>query len=228
MCGRFFLSTSGAEIARHFGLRAAPDLAPHWNVAPGQAIAAVRTAGKERVLELRRWGLVPPWAKDPKLGSRMINARAETLAVRPAFQDALARRRALVPADGFYEWQRRGRHSQPFAIRVRGGLFAMAGLYERWTGPEGERVETCLVVTTDANERVRRIHGRMPAILAPGDYAAWLDPGQRDPRLAAALLRPCPDDWIELRPVSPRVNDPRVDDPSLLEPWREPPGLFGA
>ena len=232
MCGRFFLSTSGAEIARHFGLAEVPDLAPRFNLAPGQPVPVIRarrSAPGLRVLEMRRWGLVPHWATDVRAGTRHVNARAETAGTLPAFRSAMSRRRALVPADGFYEWQRRGRSVQPFAVQVRGGaLFAMAALYERWwppgdrsTMPEAAPLDTFTVLTTDANERVRPVHDRMPVVVAPEDYARWLDPTLQDPEAVAGILRPCPAAWIELRRVGRRVNDPREEGPELLAPERD-------
>ena len=239
MCGRFFLSTSSAEIARRFDLGAVPPLVPRFNIAPGQEIAVVRAhrsgaagAAAMRVLELRHWGLVPHWAPEPRCAPRPINARAETAASLPLFREALACRRGLVPADGFYEWQHRGRSARPYAVRVRGGEpFAMAALWERWegTGEDGQggvlAIESCAIVTTGANARVAAVHDRMPAILAPKEWARWLDPERLDPEDLAALLRPCPDEWIDLHPVDARVNDVREDDARLVEPERD---LFSA
>ena len=167
------------------------------------------------------WGFVPRFAKDVRAGRRPINARAETVATSPLFRDAFARRRGLVPADGFYEWQHRGRSARPFALRVRGGaLFAMAAIFEHCKTAEDE-LDSCAIVTTDANERVAPIHDRMPAILAPPDYALWLDPAVHEPERLLPLLQPCPAGWIDLHPVSRRVNDVRCDDARLIEPERE-------
>jgi putative SOS response-associated peptidase YedK len=224
MCGRFFLSRSGAEIARHFDLATEPVLAPRFNIAPGQAIPVVRTRvgdEGERLLEMRNWGFVPRFAKDVRTGRRPINARAETVATSPLFRDAFAHRRGLVPADGFYEWQHRGRSARPFALRVRGGaLFAMAAIFEHCETATDE-LDSCAIVTTDANERVAAVHDRMPAILEPTDYALWLDPAVREPERLLPLLRPCPAEWIDLNPVSRRVNDVRCDDAQLLEAERD-------
>ena len=224
MCGRFFLSKSGAEIARHFDLAEEPVLAPRFNIAPSQSIPVVRHGdgdGDDRVLEWRSWGFVPRFAKQLRAGRRPINARAETVATSPLFRGAFAHRRGLVPADGFYEWQHRGRSARPFALRVRGGeLFAMAAIFDRCETDEGT-LESCAIVTTEANERVAVVHGRMPAILAPADYALWLDASADDPERLLALLRPCPAAWIEAYPVERRVNDVRCDDPQLIEAERD-------
>lgn len=228
MCGRFFLSTSNAEIARRFGLAAAPPLPPRFNIAPGQLVAVVRArradlpdAAPERVLELRQWGFVPRWAAEPRRAARPINARAETAASLPLFREAWAYRRGLIPADGFYEWQHRGRSARPFAVRVRGGEpFAMAALWEHWEQVGAVSIDSCAIVTTPANARIAPIHDRMPLILGPEDWARWLDP-EREPGDLAGLLRPCPAEWIDLHPVDPRVNDVREDDARLIEPERD-------
>jgi putative SOS response-associated peptidase YedK len=212
------------EIARHFELREVPALRARFNVAPMQPVPVVRATPEGRHLDLLRWGLVPPWAEDPRSGSRMINARAERAASAPAFRAAMRVRRCLVPADGFYEWQGRRGERRPFHLHlVGGGLFAFAGLWERWRSPEGEGLETCCVLTTEANARVRPIHERMPVILAPAAYARWLDPELRDPAALADLLRPLPDDALEPRPVGLAVNDARRDDASCLQPPAETP-----
>ena len=166
-----------------------------------------------------RWGLVPSWAKDVGIGSRMINARAEGIAAKPAFRAAFRQRRCLVPADGFYEWQKVAGGKQPMLIRLRSGdPFAFAGLWERWRGPDGE-VETGTIITTAPNAVTAPIHDRMPVILDPADYDRWLDPSQPD---AAALLRPCPDDWLTAIPVSTRVNSPKNDAADLIESFPNP------
>lgn len=223
MCGRFSLQASGREIAERFELPEAPDLEPRFNIAPGTDVPIVRVRSTgERALELRRWGLVPRFSRDPASGVRMINARAETLAERPAFREAFRRRRCLLPADGFYEWQRRGRHKQPFYVRrADGDLFAFAGLYERWVGAGGEVVDSCALVTTEPNACMRNIHDRMPVILAPDGYARWLERGPGDPGALRALLRPCPSEWLEVRPVSTRVNDPKNEGAACIEPLVE-------
>jgi putative SOS response-associated peptidase YedK len=224
MCGRFTLRRPGGDVARHFDLPETPELRPRWNAAPGQAIAAVREpAAGRRELALLHWGLVPPWADDPRVGSRMINARSETADRRPAFAAALRARRCLVPADGFYEWRRRGAERQAVHVRLRDeGLFGMAGLWEEWRGPGGESLESVAILTTDAHPSLRELHDRMPVILSPGDYARWLDPALRDPAPLRALLRPFDAEPLELVPVGPRVNRVEFDDPACLAPARPP------
>ena len=178
-----------------------------------------RRDGEGHELALVRWGLVPFWAKDLSIGSKMINARAEGIAEKPAFRAAFKARRCLVPADGFYEWQKVDGGKQPMLIRLRSkSTFAFAGLWEVWRSPEGP-VETCTIVTTEPNAVTAPIHNRMPVILEPADYDRWLDPSQPD---AQALLRPCPDDWLEAYPVSTRVNTPRNDTADLIEPFPNP------
>ena len=223
MCGRYMITSPVEAIREAFGVEDRPNLGPRYNVAPTQSVPIVRArapgeegaAGRELVLV--RWGLVPFWAKDLKFGYRTINARAETVATAPAFRDAFRRRRCLVVADGFYEWQKRNGGKQPYLVRVRGsGPFAFAGLWESWTDKaSGERTESCTIIVTRANALVAPIHDRMPVILAPADYAAWLDPAAADGR---TLLRPYPAESMEAWPVSPRVGNVKNDDAELAEP----------
>ena len=225
MCGRFTLTRSAAEVAEHFGLASAPALAAHWNAAPTQELPIVRVRSTgERVLELRRWGLVPRWAKDVSVGARMINARVEGVQERPAFREALRRRRCLVPADGFFEWQGKARARRPFHLALPdGGLFGIAGLYERWHGPGGEVVDSFTLLTRAARGAAATLHDRMPLIVDPPGYAAWLDPSAPD---TAALLAALPQEagaGLAARPVSTRVNDVRNDDPACLAPPDDPP-----
>jgi len=219
VCGRFTLTSTPEELTRRFGLDETPDLAPRYNIAPGQDVLAVRVAsdtGGRRASPLR-WGLVPSWAKSPSVGNRMINARAETLASKPAFRAALRRRRCLVPADGFYEWAKRGAVKQPYHIGLRERKpFGFAGLWEHWSDPEGAVLESCTIVTTDASASIRDIHPRMPVILAPEVEAEWLDPAQDDPAALLPLLCALPDDALEFHAVSDRVNRPGFDDPACL------------
>ena len=219
MCGRFTQAAPGEVIAALFRLPAAPALAPRYNIAPTQEVEAVRQGGDGRELVRLHWGLIPAWAKERAVGARMINARAETLADKPAFRAAYRARRCLVVADGFYEWQRVGGRKQPHFIGFADGrAFGMAGLWERWDG-DGERpVESCTIVTTAANEVVAPLHDRMPVILDPGGFELWLDPGVRDPEALQPLLRPHAAAAMRAHPVSPLVNNPANDLPACREP----------
>ena len=219
MCGRFSLYHAEDDVIGRFEVGEADyEFAPRYNVAPSQSIAAVVREGEGRVLVGLKWGLVPSWAKDPAVGNRMINARAETLAEKPSYRRALASRRCLIPADGFYEWRKEARGlKQPMYIRRRdGGLFAFAGLWEEWKGPDGGLLRTSTIVTVAPNELMRPIHDRMPAILTPEDEARWLDP-RSGAAAALPLLRPFPEGELEAFPVSRAVNSPSVNDPSLIE-----------
>lgn len=229
MCGRFTLTAPSEVVQRTFGLDAEPRLEPRFNIAPGQDLATVQQDGEgRRQLVARRWGLVPYWAKDPKLGGRLINARAETAAEKPAYRDAFRRRRCLVPADGFFEWAAQGRGPrQPWYIsRPDGGCFAIAGLFERWKTPEDEWLSTCVLLTTDASPRLAEVHDRMPAILPPTAWALWLDPEPAEPGVLAPLLEPASPDAFDLRPVSLRVNRPEHDDPECIAPVPQTRSLF--
>ncbi len=228
MCGRFTLTARPEVLARAFALEDAPELAPRWNAAPGQDVATIaRTPEGRRELRMRRWGLVPGWARDRRIGSRLINARAETAALRPAFREALRLRRCAVPVDGFYEWAAGGTGSgprQPYYVALPDRApFAIAGLFERWRGEDGAWLETCVLLTVAANERVRGLHDRMPAILPERDLEPWLDPMLRDPRRVARLLVPSAGTELELRPVSRRVNRPEHDDPACIAPLEAAP-----
>jgi len=229
MCGRFTLTDPDADLAVQFNLPAIPDLQPRYNIAPTQPVAAVRVgregetsaagAAAVREMVLLRWGLIPFWAKDPGIGARMINARAETVAEKPAFRAAFRRRRCLVVADGFYEWQKQNGWKQPFYIRLQGGKpFAFAGLWEFWKGDDDTAIESCTLLTTQPNEVLRPLHNRMPVILHPKDYALWLDPEVQESDRLQALLRPYPPDEMGTYPVSRFVNSPENDDPRCVEP----------
>jgi len=191
------------------------DWNPRFNIAPTQPVPVVRQHPKEprRDLSLMRWGLIPSWAKDTSGAARMINARSETAGTKPAFRDALKLRRCLVPADGFYEWQRRGAAKQPFCFEVGdGGLFAFAGLWERWRDPSGQWVKSCSILTTTPNTVTSAIHDRMPVILRKDDYDVWLDPGMQDVAAISEMLMPYDARLMRCYPVSTRINHVANDD----------------
>ncbi len=221
MCGRFSLITSGETIAEQFQLPEVPSLPPRYNIAPTQPVAAVRQSpgNGARELALLRWGLVPFWSKDPNIGARMINARSETVAHKPAFRAAFRQRRCLVLADGFYEWQRREGGKQPFYIRLRDERpFAFAGLWEHWQGPDETTIDSCTVLTTEPNDVIRPVHNRMPVILAPEDYDLWLDPHIQEPEMLQPLLRPYPFQDMIAYPIGTWVNNPKHDGRRCIEP----------
>lgn len=221
MCGRFTLFESTQVLMKEFGVPVPSDLAPRYNIASTRQIAAVRNRpdGEDREFVLLRWGLIPSWAKDPSIGARMINARAETAPEKPAFRSAFRRRRCLVPASGFYEWQKQGRVKQPYYISLRERKpMAIAGLWERWEGTEGAPIESCTLLTTDANDLIAPLHDRMPVIVSPGDFDLWLDPTVSTTERLLSLLRPFPADGMTASPVSTLVNNPSVDDPRCIEP----------
>jgi len=197
-----------------------PDLPPRYNVAPTQPIATVLVVTGDRKLRLMRWGLVPSWAKDLSIGSRMIYARAETIAEKPSFRTAFRERRCLIMADGFYEWARKGKTRQPFHIANRDkSPFGFAGLWERWNPPQGgDPVESCTIITTSANTVVGELHDRMPVVLEPRDYDLWLDPSIHEPDRLLPLLRQYPAEKMESYPVNTLVNSPTNESASCLEP----------
>jgi putative SOS response-associated peptidase YedK len=202
-----------------------PNFPPRYNIAPTQPIAIVRLMDGQRQLALVRWGFIPSWVKDPKTVSLMFNARGETAAEKPAYRNAMKRRRCLVPADGFYEWKREGERKRPHWIRRKDGKpLAFAGLWEAWTGPNGEELETAAIVTTAANDTLKPLHDRMPVVVAPDAFDLWLDPNA-DPKIAASLMTPAPDDLLEACEVSSAVNRVANDDPALLTPATEMPEL---
>ena len=220
MCGRYELHSHPAAIALVFGLAEAPEVHPHYNIAPMTDVPIVRigTDG-ERELVRMRWGLVQRWAKDPSIGTKMINARGETVHDKPSFRTAYRRHRCLIPADGFYEWMSvgTGEHArkQPMHIGMKDrSLFAFGGLFERWRSEADEVLDTCTIVTTEANSLLAAVHARMPMIVAPPDLARWLDPGNAE---VADLIAPFPAEAMAYYPVSTRVNNVRHDDAALIE-----------
>jgi len=218
MCGRFTMRTPGAAVAEVFGLPEIPFLQPRFNIAPTQPVPVVRKLpGDGRQLALLRWGLIPHWADDPAIGNRMINARSETVATKPAFRGPFRNHRCLIVADGFYEWQKTDGKKQPWYIRINDDKpFAFAGLWDHWD--KGEKpIESCTILTTDANEAVKPLHDRMPVILDRRDFDAWLDPRQ-DPKTLQTLLRPYPWEKMVVFRVDTLVNNPRHEDPRCVVP----------
>jgi putative SOS response-associated peptidase YedK len=219
MCGRFTLATNTQKLAEAFAKFEVPaDLPPRYNVAPSQPVAVVANNGQHKV-EFFQWGLIPSWAKDPKIGNQMINARAETLAEKASFKNAYKRRRCLVLADGFYEWKKEGDHTKtPVYIRLASGEpFAFGGLWEMWQTAE-DFILSCTIITTPPNELMAQIHNRMPLILPREAYEQWLDPAERTPDQLNSLLKPYPAELMTAYPVSRLVNSPKNDSPALIEP----------
>jgi putative SOS response-associated peptidase YedK len=229
-------------LARELGLAMGevPDLPPRWNLAPTQPVAILKTSspsvGARPAIAMHAWGLVPPWANDPRTSSRRINARRESIATKPSFRDSFLDRRCLVLADGFYEWSPVGLTGArvPHYIRLRSGrAFTMAGLWATWRSPAGEPLHTCTIVTGPPNSMVARLHDRMPVILDEAARAPWMSPTTRDEATLLALLRTFPADEMEAYPVSRHVNSPANDDATCIAPWdppvgEGPPDLFRA
>lgn len=219
MCGRYALTSPPAVIAERFHLLWTPEIEPHYNIAPSQMIPVVRETGEGREFVLLKWGLIPWWAKDAHIGAKLVNARAESFADKPAFRDAYRHRHCLVPANAFYEWKLVAGRKQPYCIRMRDqALFGMAGLWEHWVAPDGQVVESCTIVTVDANALVGELHDRMPLILAPADYDAWLGVGTSKAALPHAVAA----EEMVSYPVSPLVSNARNDDPACLDPIDAP------
>ena len=210
MCGRYRVSRRKQLVEEYFDTASdEPDWTPRYNIAPTQPVPVIRQNSKEprRELSLMRWGLIPSWAKDMSGGAMMINARSETAATKPAFRDPLTSRRCLIPADGFYEWQRTGNAKQPYCFEVNDGeLFAFAGLWDGWKDPSGGWVKTCSILTTTANAVTSAVHDRMPVILDPDGYELWLDPGMQNVGAISELLKPYDASRMRTYPVSTRVN----------------------
>ncbi len=216
------LRVAASVIAEQFSLFEVPLLKPRFNIAPTQAVPVVRMTPQQpepqRQFVFLHWGLVPSWAKDPDIGNRLINARAETAAEKPSFRTALRRRRCLIVADGFYEWQKLGKRRQPMFIHRRDDRpFAFAGLWESWEGADHSSLESCTILTTSANDLIRPIHDRMPVIVAPDEYARWLDPAVQTAEPILPLLRPFPSEPLETYAVSMRVKGPAPDEERCLE-----------
>jgi putative SOS response-associated peptidase YedK len=217
MCGRFTQKSPSKKVAKKFEVKQVPPLVERYNVAPTQAVLGIRDRDGAREASFFRWGLVPRWAKDASIGSKLINARSETVAQKPSFREAFMRRRCLVPADGFYEWSRRGEKKRPFYFHMKDGEpFAMAALWERWEDDESS-LETCTILTTEANELLAPYHERMPVILRPENYDLWLDEQVRRADQFEPLLLPYPHEQMAAYAVSSLVNSPRNDGPRCAE-----------
>ncbi|MBW4618925.1 MAG: SOS response-associated peptidase [Cyanosarcina radialis HA8281-LM2] len=220
MCGRFTQSHDSEAIAQAFDLKDVPELSPRYNVAPTQMVGTVikPEESEKRQFKMLYWGLIPSWSKDKKMGAKLINARAETVAEKPSFRSAFKRRRCLVVADGFYEWQHLAGKKQPFYIHLPDKQpFGLAGLWEHWESAEGEIIESCTIITTAANDLMQPIHDRMPVILHPQDYDLWLDPGVQKPELLQPLLSAYPAEQMAAYPVRTLVNKTTHDSPELIE-----------
>lgn len=220
MCGRYAITSAPEALRALFGYAEQPNFPARYNIAPTQPIAIVRLVEGKREFALVRWGLLPSWVKNPNEFSLIINARGESVCDKPAFRAAMKRRRCLIPADGFYEWQASGKGpKQPFYIHARSGKpMAFAGLWETWEGPNGEEVDTAAIVTTRANRTLSPLHDRMPVIIAPDAFDLWLNCGEVDARTAEALIRSAPDDLLEAWPVSTAVNRTANDNAALILP----------
>lgn len=223
LCGRYTLTRPLHDIVQHFVLHDVRDeveerYAESFNVAPSQHVLVIGLRRGQRAAALHRWGLIPHWAKEPSIGSRMINARSETVCERPAYREAFRLRRCLIPADGLYEWQHMEKRKQPFRFTLRNKeLFAFAGLWDEWRSPDGTAIRSCTILTTEPNELIQPVHNRMPVILPPEAYDTWLDPHAR-PKQLLPLLQPYPSELMTGHAVSPEVNSPRNNDPSLITP----------
>jgi len=220
MCGRFSLAISPDKLAELFKTINFLDFPKRYNIAPTQPVVGVRAEeNHDRVAEMFRWGLVPFWAKDLKIGQRLTNARSETLKEKPSFRGAYKYRRCLIPSSGFYEWKTVRGKKQPYHIRLKDHApMAMAGLWEVWTHPEGSEIRTATIITTKANEMMAPLHDRMPVLLDSGDFDRWLDPGHRDGKALDPLLKPYPSAKMEAYPVSTYVNRTGQEGPRCIAP----------
>lgn len=218
MCGRFAQRTSPKTLAKQFKVSEVPSVEARYNIAPTQNILAVQETPDGREMKWLKWGLVPSWAKDASMGARLINARSETVTEKPAFRNAFKRRRCLIPADGFYEWQRTADKKQPYFFQLKEEqLFGFAGLWDSWKGEDGSVIESCTILTTEANEVLAPVHNRMPVILHQDDYDLWLDEDERKQELLKDLLQPYPASEMISYPVSTLVNSTRNKGADLIE-----------
>jgi putative SOS response-associated peptidase YedK len=224
MCGRFTLTVDPGQLHEAFPWASVPDeFPPRFNIAPTQPVAVIPNDGLNR-MDFYTWGLIPSWAKDPEIGNRLINARAETLAEKPAFRSAFKRRRCLILADGFYEWMQQAdkKSKIPMYIQLADKKpFAFAGLWEIWNSSDGSEIRSCTIITTRPNRLMEEIHNRMPAILAPQHYQSWISPDEQDARSLATFLEPIPAAEMKAYPVSRLVNSPNNDVPDCIRPITE-------
>jgi putative SOS response-associated peptidase YedK len=219
MCGRFVITSEPEALRRLFAYRQQPNFPPRYNIAPTQPIPLVRLDHGERHFALARWGLIPSWVKNPKEFALLLNARLEGVIDKPSFRAAMKRRRCLIPADGFYEWKKEGKTKRPYFIRAKShDPFAFAGLWETWSDPTGGEIDTVAIVTCAANKTLAPIHDRMPVIISPENYDAWLDCERFDAKQAAALAGPAPDDFLEANEISTRVNSVKNDSEENIAP----------
>lgn len=226
MCGRFVLETNVAQLVKTYRLATAPDLVPRYNIAPGQQVAVVRqNHDDQRQLVTMRWGLIPAWAREPSVGSRMINARSETVHEKPSFRQAFRTRRCIIPASGFYEWQHaRGGKIPHYFFLLDGQVMSLAGLWEKWKDPRGQEIESCTILTTAANAIIKPFHDRMPVILHGDEFDLWLDRNVDEDGRLAELFHPYPSDLLTTHPVALAVNKPGHDDPSCILPLERASG----
>lgn len=237
MCGRFTLTIPYADFLKYYKVdKSARNFIPNYNVAPGQGVPVIVKDDDRGGMQLDyyKWGLIPSWAKDPEIGSRMINARAETVAEKPAFRRAFQSQRCLIIADGFYEWQKAKAASRsiPHYVSIKDRpVFGFAGLFERWKAPDGGVLKSCTIITTDANKALRQVHDRMPVILEKRDEQAWIDPGNKDKESLVRMLKPYDPGAMRFHQVSLGVNDPHNNGPELIRPVTSKdkglPGFWG-
>ena len=218
MCGRFVMELTPELLASVFGTPKVPTLVPNYNIAPTQLVLIVHQVSDHRTLDIMKWGLIPPWAKDPAIGSQMINARSETVAEKPSFRHAIKYRRCIVPASGYFEWQHEGKVKIPYYFRMKDkSPLGLAGIWEEWKAPDDTLLQTFSILTTTANKIVAPVHDRMPVIIPPDEYSTWLSKHITNPEQLRALYQPFPADLLESYPVSDKVNSPRNNEPENIQ-----------
>lgn len=220
MCGRFVLESAPEQLMKVYRLSSPPDISPRYNISPSQKVAVVRQHNSgDRELSLLQWGLIPSWSKDPTIGYKMINARSETVHEKPSFKQAFHSRRCIIPASGFYEWEKSGKDKIPHYIHLReGNVMSLAGLWERWKSPDGVELQTCTILTTSANSLIKKLHDRMPVILHSEEFDLWLNKDVDDVKQLSELFHPYPSDQLTEYVVDKEVNSPRKDSPECIIP----------